>query len=176
RNMDECLRVGEVKVVGMSSDFVDDNSNQPDGGSMSNVDMRTTGAHQQHDGSGLKVLSCQKRNLLFFPVWIKFHGVPFSAFTAYRLNVIATRLGTPAMLDSCTATTCMKSWGSMDYTRALVDIRVDRALKDTMVNSVLNPVIKVEYGWKPPRYGTCFVFGHDDAQCPKRVIADLRNI
>ncbi|GJT05975.1 reverse transcriptase domain-containing protein [Tanacetum coccineum] len=86
------------------------------------------------------------------------------------------------MLDSCTATTCMQSWGRMDYARALVDIRIDQALKDTMVISILNPIgngvtmhtIKVEYEWKPPRCGTCLVFGHDDIQCPKRVMADLR--
>ncbi|GJU42072.1 hypothetical protein Tco_1195029 [Tanacetum coccineum] len=44
------------------------------------------------------------------------------------------------MLDSCTVITCMQSWGRMDYARALVDIRVDRSLKDTMVISILNPI------------------------------------
>nr|GFB24211.1 zinc knuckle CX2CX4HX4C [Tanacetum cinerariifolium] len=44
------------------------------------------------------------------------------------LSVIATRLGTPVMLDSCTVTTCVQSWGRMDYARALVDIGVDQAL------------------------------------------------
>ncbi|GJZ70327.1 hypothetical protein Tco_0633877 [Tanacetum coccineum] len=47
----------------------------------------------------------------------------------------------------------------MDYARALVDIRVGRALKDTMMISVPSPV-----------------FCHDDTQCPKRVIANLRNL
>ncbi|GJU89006.1 hypothetical protein Tco_1301429 [Tanacetum coccineum] len=32
----------------------------------------------------------------------------------------------------------MQSWGRMDYARALVDIRVDRAIKDSMVISILN--------------------------------------
>ncbi|GKD42004.1 zinc knuckle CX2CX4HX4C containing protein [Tanacetum coccineum] len=36
--------------------------------------------------------------------------------------------------------------------------------------------IKVEYEWKPSRCETCLVFGHDDAQCPKRVIVDLMNL
>ncbi|GJW00636.1 vacuolar protein sorting-associated protein 13 domain-containing protein [Tanacetum coccineum] len=34
----------------------------------------------------------------------------------------------------------------------------------------------VEYEWKPQRCGTCLVFGHDDAWCPKRGIVDLRNL
>ncbi|GKE92051.1 reverse transcriptase domain-containing protein, partial [Tanacetum coccineum] len=100
-----------------------------------------------------------KEELTFVPVWIKFHGVLVSAF----------------IVDSL---------GHMDYARVLVDIRAGRALKDTMVISVPNPTsngvtmhtIKLEYEWKPPRCGTCLVFGHDDAQCPKRVIADLRNL
>nr|GEY03158.1 hypothetical protein [Tanacetum cinerariifolium] len=29
---------------------------------------------------------------------------------------------------------------------------------------------------KTPRCGTCLVFGHDDAQCPKRIIVELRNL
>ncbi|GJR60705.1 putative polyprotein [Tanacetum coccineum] len=36
--------------------------------------------------------------------------------------------------------------------------------------------VPVEYEWKPQRCGTCLVFGHDDARCPKRGIVDLRNL
>nr|GEW94169.1 hypothetical protein [Tanacetum cinerariifolium] len=39
---------------------------------------------------------------------------------------------TPMMLDSCTATTCTQPWGRMDYARAFIDLRADRALKDTL--------------------------------------------
>ncbi|GJY01623.1 reverse transcriptase domain-containing protein [Tanacetum coccineum] len=53
-----------------------------------------------------------KEELTSVPVWIKFHGVPVSAFTTDGLSVIATRLGTPIM--------------------------VGRALKDTMIISVPN--------------------------------------
>nr|GFC23382.1 hypothetical protein [Tanacetum cinerariifolium] len=56
------------------------------------------------------------------------------------LSSIATRLGTPVMLYSCTVTTCMESWGRIHYARDLVDIRVDRSLKDTMVISIPNTI------------------------------------
>nr|GEX69484.1 hypothetical protein [Tanacetum cinerariifolium] len=59
------------------------------------------------------------------------------------------------MLDSCTVTTCIQSCGRMDYARVLVDIRADRALKDTMVISIMNPI------------------GNG---CPKRVLADLSSM
>ncbi|GJU39015.1 zinc knuckle CX2CX4HX4C containing protein [Tanacetum coccineum] len=35
------------------------------------------------------------------------------------------------------------------------------------VNRFMMHNIKIEYEWKPSRCGTCLVFGHDDALCPK---------
>ncbi|GKA60381.1 reverse transcriptase domain-containing protein [Tanacetum coccineum] len=81
-----------------------------------------------------------KKELSSIPVWIKFHGVPVSAFVADGLSVIATRLGTSVMLDSYIVTKCMQSWKHMDYVLALVDIRVDQDLKSIMVISVPNPI------------------------------------
>ncbi|GJV01313.1 zinc knuckle CX2CX4HX4C containing protein [Tanacetum coccineum] len=94
-----------------------------------------------------------KEELTFVYVWIKFHGVPVSAFTADGFSALTTRLGAPVMLDWCTTTTCMQSLGRMNYTRALIDVRADRALKDTMVIFIPNP---------------------NGNGCPKRVMADLR--
>ncbi|GKC89226.1 hypothetical protein Tco_1149875 [Tanacetum coccineum] len=107
--------------------------------------------------------------------------LPLLLLTADGLSAIPTHLGSPVMLDSCSVTTCMQSWGCMDYARCLVDIWADRALKESMVISVPNThengvtlhTIKVEYEWKPPRCGICLVFGHyeNTAKC---VITDLR--
>ncbi|GJT13281.1 hypothetical protein Tco_0860323 [Tanacetum coccineum] len=74
------------------------------------------------------------------------------AFTEDELSAIASRLGTPIMLDSYTSTMCIESWscsGSYLHT------------------------IKVEYEWKPPRFGNCSVFVHDDSQCPKHVVYEV---
>ncbi|GJR74639.1 putative reverse transcriptase domain-containing protein [Tanacetum coccineum] len=40
-------------------------------------------------------------------VWVKLHGVPMTVFSEDGLSVIATKLGTPLMLDSCDM--CMQS-------------------------------------------------------------------
>ncbi|GKC37701.1 putative reverse transcriptase domain-containing protein [Tanacetum coccineum] len=45
------------------------------------------------------------------PVWVKLHGVPVTAFSKDGLSAIATKLGTPLMLDSYTSDMCMQSWG-----------------------------------------------------------------
>ncbi|GKB90837.1 putative reverse transcriptase domain-containing protein, partial [Tanacetum coccineum] len=43
------------------------------------------------------------------PVWVKLHGVPVTAFSEDGLSAIATKLGTPLMLDSYTSDMCMQS-------------------------------------------------------------------
>ncbi|GKB20665.1 reverse transcriptase domain-containing protein [Tanacetum coccineum] len=70
--------------------------------------------------------------LSFVHVWVKLQGVPALDFTADGSSAISTRLGTLMMLDSCTVTACTQSWGRMDYARALIDLRADRALKNTL--------------------------------------------
>ncbi|GJY28796.1 ATPase, F1/V1/A1 complex, alpha/beta subunit [Tanacetum coccineum] len=82
-------------------------------------------------------------------IWVKFHYIPIMAFI-----------------------------GRMDYARALIDIRVDRELKEDMVIVIPNVkddaevlhTVRVEYEWEPPRCGVCMVFGHDDMLCPKQPV------
>ncbi|GKF63438.1 hypothetical protein Tco_0186886 [Tanacetum coccineum] len=49
------------------------------------------------------------------------------------LSAIATKLGTPLMLDSYTSDTCMQSWGMSSYARAMIELRADVELKDNIV-------------------------------------------
>ncbi|GJZ00389.1 hypothetical protein Tco_0517818 [Tanacetum coccineum] len=64
---------------------------------------------------------------------VKFHGVPITAFIDDGFSVIATKLGTPLMLDSYTYDMCMQSWGRSSYARAMIELRADVELKDTLV-------------------------------------------
>ncbi|GKF00477.1 hypothetical protein Tco_0023827, partial [Tanacetum coccineum] len=43
------------------------------------------------------------------PVWVKLHGVPVTAFSEDGLSAIATKIGTPLMLDSYTSDMCIQS-------------------------------------------------------------------
>ncbi|GJX77580.1 cytokinin dehydrogenase 3-like protein [Tanacetum coccineum] len=67
------------------------------------------------------------------PVWVKLHGVPVTAFSEDGLSAIATKLGTPLMLDSFTFDTCMQSWGRSSYARVMIELRADVELKDNIV-------------------------------------------
>ncbi|GJW29285.1 putative reverse transcriptase domain-containing protein [Tanacetum coccineum] len=44
-------------------------------------------------------------------VWVKLHGVSVTAFSEDSLSAIATKLGTPLMLDYYISGMCIKSWG-----------------------------------------------------------------
>ncbi|GKC28404.1 hypothetical protein Tco_1035698 [Tanacetum coccineum] len=55
------------------------------------------------------------------------------SFSEDGLGAIATKLGTPLMLDSYTSDMCMQSWGRSSYARAMNELRADVELKDTIV-------------------------------------------
>ncbi|GKE32263.1 hypothetical protein Tco_1451585 [Tanacetum coccineum] len=68
------------------------------------------------------------------PFWVKLHGVLMTAFSEDGSSVIATKLGIPLMLDSFTSDMCIQSWDRSSYARALIEIRADVELKDTIVD------------------------------------------
>nr|GEU56025.1 zinc knuckle CX2CX4HX4C [Tanacetum cinerariifolium] len=51
-----------------------------------------------------------KEDVSTIPVWVKLYGVTVTAFSEDGLSTIATRLGTPLMLDSYTSDMCLQSW------------------------------------------------------------------
>nr|GEV79325.1 putative reverse transcriptase domain-containing protein [Tanacetum cinerariifolium] len=111
------------------------------------------------------------------PAWVKLHGVPVMAFSEDGLSSIATKLGTPLMLDSYTSDMCMQSWGRSSYARAMIELRANVELKDNIV-AIMPKItreryytwnVRVEYEWKPPRCACCKVFGHTQEECPKNI-------
>nr|GEW05069.1 hypothetical protein [Tanacetum cinerariifolium] len=91
-------------------------------------------------------------------VWVKLHVVPVTTFSEDGLSAIATKLGTPLMLDSYTSDMCMKSWGMSSYARVMIELRADVESKDNIVVALLNITreghytcnVRAEYEWKPP--------------------------
>ncbi|GJV93117.1 reverse transcriptase domain-containing protein, partial [Tanacetum coccineum] len=66
-------------------------------------------------------------------VWVKLYCFPMTAFSNDGLSVISTKLGTPLMLDSSTSDMCTQLWGRSSYARAMIELRADVELKDTIV-------------------------------------------
>nr|GEU97020.1 hypothetical protein [Tanacetum cinerariifolium] len=80
--------------------------------------------------------SAQSRKAVNFRTLVALLDIPISAFTEDGLSVIATKLGTPMMLDSYTSSMCMDSWVRSSYAKALVELGADVELKDTLVVTV----------------------------------------
>ncbi|GKE55740.1 hypothetical protein Tco_1494925 [Tanacetum coccineum] len=86
-----------------------------------------------------------------------FHDTLITAFTEDGLST-ATKFHTPLMLDSCTSSMCTEPWVRSSYARAMVELRADIELKDTIMVVVPKFVgygytmrtIHVEYEWTPP--------------------------
>ncbi|GKA92129.1 hypothetical protein Tco_0814054 [Tanacetum coccineum] len=66
-------------------------------------------------------------------VWVKLPGVSVTTFSEDGLSAIATKLGTPLMLDSYTSDMWLQSWGMSSYAREMIDLRADVKMKDTIV-------------------------------------------
>ncbi|GJS14167.1 hypothetical protein Tco_0408639 [Tanacetum coccineum] len=84
--------------------------------------------------------------------------VSLTMFSKDGLSVISTKLGTLLMLDSYTSERHMQSWGRSSYARAMIELRADVELKDTIMVAMPKLVgegfylcmIRVKYDWKPP--------------------------
>ncbi|GJV26294.1 hypothetical protein Tco_1378989 [Tanacetum coccineum] len=93
---------------------------------------------------------------------------------------LTKRRCTPLILDSYTSDMCMQSWGRSSYARAMIDLRADRELKDTIVVAMPKLpcegfslcTIRVEYEWKSPICSSCKVFGYVLNECPKKSVSD----
>ncbi|GJS95039.1 zinc finger, CCHC-type containing protein [Tanacetum coccineum] len=116
-----------------------------------------------------------KEDVSTIPVWVKIHGLPIMAFSEDGLSAIATKLGTPLMLDSYTSDKYMQSWSRSSYARVMIELRANVEFKDNIVVAMpkinredhYTCIVRVEYEWKPPRCSSCKVFGHIHEECPK---------
>ncbi|GJV82143.1 retrotransposon protein, putative, ty1-copia subclass [Tanacetum coccineum] len=99
------------------------------------------------------------------PVWVKLRGVLVTAFSEDSLSSIATKIGTPLMLDSYASDMCIQSLGRSSYARALIEVRADVNLIDNIVVAMHKLVgegfytcnVYIEYEWKPPKCTYCKV-------------------
>ncbi|GKA22063.1 RNA-directed DNA polymerase, eukaryota, reverse transcriptase zinc-binding domain protein [Tanacetum coccineum] len=116
-----------------------------------------------------------KEDLSTVPVWVKLYSVPVTAFSEDGLSAIATKLGTPLMLNSYTSDMCIQSWGRSSYARVMIELRADVELKNKIIMAMPKITMEghytcnvhVEYEWKPPRCSSCRVFGHIHEECLK---------
>ncbi|GKA92050.1 RPA-interacting protein B [Tanacetum coccineum] len=118
----------------------------------------------------------KKEKVSCVPLWVKMHNVPIVAYSKVGLDVIAAKVGKLIRLDAHTTSICLNSWGRSDYARALVEISAETPLVNSVYleipldddNGHVMAKVDIEYEWQPPRCGTCKVFDHLEAMCPKK--------
>nr|GFA42436.1 hypothetical protein [Tanacetum cinerariifolium] len=105
--------------------------------------------------------------------WMNFESTNnFEAFNSTLHVEVEQRENGPQIIS---ASISFARVGRLDFACALIDIKANCTLKDTMMIAIpfVNGLdsylhtIKVKYEWKLPRCDTCSVFGYDDIQCPK---------
>lgn len=103
------------------------------------------------------------------PVWVKFHGIPLSYWTAEGLSYIASGVGKPLFLDKVT-----ERLDPLPYARICVEIDVAAPLPRSLPVIILNEDeheersvdVTVEYQNRPPSCSVCKTFGHSLIKCP----------
>ncbi|GJS21107.1 zinc knuckle CX2CX4HX4C containing protein [Tanacetum coccineum] len=83
-------------------------------------------------------VSLLKEDLSRVRVWVKFHDVMLVAYTSYGLSLIATKIGSPMMLDSYTNSMRWESWGRSNYAIILIKINASNDFSDNLIMAVLN--------------------------------------
>ncbi|GJS21480.1 zinc knuckle CX2CX4HX4C containing protein [Tanacetum coccineum] len=118
----------------------------------------------------------KKEDVSSVPLWVKMHNIPIVAYSKVGLDVIAAKVGKLIRLDGHTTSICLNSWGRSDYARALVEVVAETPLVNSFDVEIpldedkghVMTIVDIEYEWQPPRCGTCKVFNHLEALCPKK--------
>ncbi|KAJ9544321.1 hypothetical protein OSB04_024028 [Centaurea solstitialis] len=65
-------------------------------------------------------------------LWVKLHNILLVAFNREGISRIASLLGVPKKMDSCTSATCDNLWGRTGFAKVLIDIWATAELKRTI--------------------------------------------
>ncbi|XP_024989206.1 uncharacterized protein LOC112523760 [Cynara cardunculus var. scolymus] len=109
------------------------------------------------------------------PLWVKLHNIPLVAFNREGVSRVASVLGIPKQMDSCTAAMCEKAWGRPEVVKVLVEVWAIGELKRKIEVEIPNlnggdterVQIEVAYLWEPIQCSHCQIFGHKFLSCAK---------
>ncbi|GJV44787.1 RNA-directed DNA polymerase, eukaryota, reverse transcriptase zinc-binding domain protein [Tanacetum coccineum] len=114
------------------------------------------------------------------PLWVRLRNLPLEAWTTKGISAVASRLGTPQIMDQTTAQMCKVGYVRIGFARVLIDVEAEKRLpdkieiiyknRDGMVTAKKS--VDVSYDWSPHVCSFCKVFGHHDKNCvirPKSV-------
>ncbi|GJV48855.1 RNA-directed DNA polymerase, eukaryota, reverse transcriptase zinc-binding domain protein [Tanacetum coccineum] len=109
------------------------------------------------------------------PLWVKIFNVPLEAWNVEGISRIASRIGTPIIMDKLTTAMCQKGYGRASFARVLIEVDAAKGIVDTVeiwyrgLNRKME--LKVDYAWQPPMCSYCCVFGHSFKSCNSRTLS-----
>ncbi|PWA44146.1 hypothetical protein CTI12_AA527300 [Artemisia annua] len=93
-----------------------------------------------------------------------------------KLSRIASRIGTPIIMDKITSSMCEREFGRANFARVLVEVDAVKGLLgcvEVCYKSLGRSMsLDVEYAWTPPLCSHCKVFGHSFEACTKRELTE----
>ncbi|GJX60248.1 retrovirus-related pol polyprotein from transposon TNT 1-94 [Tanacetum coccineum] len=88
------------------------------------------------------------------PLWVKIYNVPLEAWNVEGISRIASRIGTPIIMDKVTTSMCKRGYGRASFARVLIEVDATEGIVDNVEiwYQKLNRTMKlrVEYAWQPP--------------------------
>ncbi|GKC09661.1 RNA-directed DNA polymerase, eukaryota, reverse transcriptase zinc-binding domain protein [Tanacetum coccineum] len=121
-------------------------------------------------------MSLDKSEPSKIPLWVKLRNLPLEAWTTMGISVVASRLGTPLIMDQVTTSMCKGGTGRFGFARVLIDVEAVKGIPDKVEILYKNrdgmvtgkKSVDVNYDWAPQVCSFCKVFGHRDKNCVKR--------
>ncbi|GJR07444.1 zinc knuckle CX2CX4HX4C containing protein [Tanacetum coccineum] len=110
------------------------------------------------------------------PLWVKIYNVPLEAWNVEGISRIASRIGTPIIMDKVTTFMCERRYRRASFARVLIEVDDAKGIVDNVEiwYKKLNRTMKlrVEYAWQPSLCSHCCVFGHSFKGCNSRPLSD----
>ncbi|GJX13340.1 zinc knuckle CX2CX4HX4C containing protein [Tanacetum coccineum] len=117
-----------------------------------------------------------KPELSRIPLWVKIYNVPLEAWNVEGISRIASRIGTPIIMDKVTTSMCKRGYKRASFARVLIEVDAAEEIVDSVEiwYKKLNIIVKlrVEYAWQPPICSHSCVFGHGFKGCTSRSLND----
>ncbi|GJW58414.1 RNA-directed DNA polymerase, eukaryota, reverse transcriptase zinc-binding domain protein [Tanacetum coccineum] len=66
------------------------------------------------------------------PIWVNLCNLPTEAWIGKRINVLASRIDKPLLMDTMTTSMCTSGYGRVGYARVLLGIEAKKGLVDTI--------------------------------------------
>nr|GEW81642.1 hypothetical protein [Tanacetum cinerariifolium] len=109
-------------------------------------------------------LCLTKPELTRIPLWVKIYNTPLEAWNVEGISRIASRLGTPIIMDRITTSMCEQAYRRASYSRVLIEVNATKGLVkniDACYKSIGRTMkLRVKYAWILPVCSHCKVFGH----------------